>query len=188
MVCAGSSMIGRLFKIMSGFKRAANGRVIDRLHGDIMAAARRPGIYLHLGVPDTFEGRFEAFSLLAILTVRRLGQLEMPGPDMAQELTNAIFRHFDAMLREMGVGDLTVPKRLHTMAEAFMGRSRAYIAAGDDAAAMAEALGRNVLGGKGDPAALLAYVNAVADMLESASMATIYSEPLRFPEPAPRDL
>ena len=45
---------------------------------------------------------------------------------MAQHLVDTVFKHFDRTLREMGVGDTTVPKRMKTMAEAFGGRSAAY--------------------------------------------------------------
>ena len=65
-----------------------------------------------MGVPDTFEGRFESLTLHAALLVRRLRAAEAPGPDMAQHLVDTVFRHFDRTLREMGVGDTTVPKRM----------------------------------------------------------------------------
>jgi cytochrome b pre-mRNA-processing protein 3 len=165
------------------FERTAHGRAIDRLPGEIMAAARRPGLYLRLGVPDSFEGRFEAFALLAILTIRRLGELEAPGPDLAQNLTDAIFRRFDIMFREMGVGDLTVPKRVRAMAEAFIGRSQAYMSARQDDMAMAAALARNVLGGNGDGTILLAYVKATTAMLETTPISVFRTGPLCFPEP-----
>jgi hypothetical protein len=54
-------MIGRLFKLPFMSKRATRERVIDRLHGDIMAAARHPALYLELGVADTFAGRSRHF-------------------------------------------------------------------------------------------------------------------------------
>jgi cytochrome b pre-mRNA-processing protein 3 len=177
-------MIGRLFKLPLMSKRATRERVIDRLHGDIMAAARHPALYLELGVADTFAGRFEAFSLLAILTIRQLAAMASPGPDMGQDLTDAIFRHFDVMLREMGVGDLTVPKRVQALAQAFMGRSRAYHRALHDDAAMALALNRYVQGGKGDPGPLLDYVKACTNMLGGACLISFTTGPLCFPEPA----
>jgi cytochrome b pre-mRNA-processing protein 3 len=179
-------MIGRLFKLPFMSKRATNAGVIDRLHGDIMAAARHPAFYLELGVPDTFEGRFEAFSLLAILTIRQLASMAPPGPDMAQDLTNAIFHHFDVMLREMGVGDLMVPKRVQALAQAFLGRTRAYYEARHDDAAMASALNRNVQGGQGDPGPLLEYVKACTNMLAGVCLVTFTTGPLCFPEPALR--
>src|SRR5271165_3215938 len=110
-------------------QRSRNVRVIDRLHGEIVAAARRPVFYREFGVEDTFEGRFEVFTLHAVLSIRQLGRYPSPGRDMAQDLTDSIFRHFDVMLREIGVGDLSVPKRVKSMAEAFLGRAAAYDAA-----------------------------------------------------------
>ncbi|MEZ6021914.1 MAG: ubiquinol-cytochrome C chaperone family protein [Hyphomonadaceae bacterium] len=48
---------------------------------------------------------------------------------MAQAFTDTLFRFFDAGLREAGVGDLTVPKRMHKLAASFYGRLNAYVAA-----------------------------------------------------------
>jgi cytochrome b pre-mRNA-processing protein 3 len=178
-------MVGRFFKRVSLFRRAANGRVIDRLHGDIMAASRQPGLYLRLGVPDTFEGRFEIFSLLAITTVRRLRELPPSGLEMAQDLTDAIFRHLDIMLREMGVGDLAVPKRVRAIAAVFVDRARLYIAIWRDDDAFARALHRYVLRGQGDPAPLLAYIHRATDALADIGFEQFSVAPLRFPEAAP---
>ena len=51
-------------------------------------------------------------------------------PKAAADLSQALFDHFcddmDANLREMGVGDLTVPKRMQAFGEAFYGRAAAY--------------------------------------------------------------
>jgi cytochrome b pre-mRNA-processing protein 3 len=175
-------MGGRFFKRVYLFRRAANERVIDRLHGNIMAAARRPGLYLQLGVPDTFEGRFEIFGLLAITTIRRLRELPPPGADMAQDLTDAIFRHFDIMLREMGVGDFAVPKRVRAMAAVFVDRARVYMANWHEDVAFAGALHRYVLRGDGDPAPLLAYIRRVADGLASVTLEQFSVGPLCFPD------
>src|SRR6476620_7868248 len=102
------------------FRRSANERVIERLHGEIMAAVRQPSLYADYGVPDTFEGRFEMLILLSTLVVRRLAKLPSPGPEIAQDLTDKIFSEIDAAMREMGVGDLAVPKRIKKMAAAFL--------------------------------------------------------------------
>jgi cytochrome b pre-mRNA-processing protein 3 len=178
-------MIGRFFERVSLFRRAANGRVIDRLHGDIMAAARQPALYLRLGVPDTFEGRFEIFGLLAIATIRRLRELPPPGAEMAQDLTDAIFRHLDIMLREMGVGDLTVPKRVRALAAVFVDRARVYTANWHDDDAFARALYHYVLRGHADPAPLLAYIRRATDGLAGINLEQFSVGSLRFPEAAP---
>ncbi|MBV9393647.1 MAG: ubiquinol-cytochrome c chaperone, partial [Methylobacteriaceae bacterium] len=91
----------------------SNRRLINDLHGRIVAAARRPALFLPpYGIPDTLDGRFDLLVLLTILVLRRLESLPEPGPEIAQELVDAVFEHLDADLREMGVGDLAVPKRI----------------------------------------------------------------------------
>ena len=108
-----------------------------------------PAFYLALGVPDTAEGRFDLIVLHVHLLFRRLsGQ----GAEM-QAIGQGVFDRFvtdmDDSLREMGTGDLAVPKRMRVMGEAFYGRAEAYDAAlsaqGDDA--LTAALARNVYGG-----------------------------------------
>jgi cytochrome b pre-mRNA-processing protein 3 len=111
-----------------------------------MAGVQQPALYLHCGVPDTFEGRLEMLILHTSSAVRRIESLPQPGPELAQDLMDGVFRHLDATLREMGVGDITVPKRIKKHAEAFAGRAVSYakaLEAGDDAA-LRLALARNV--------------------------------------------
>ncbi len=121
------------------FRGRGNAVIIDCLHTDIVAASRRPALYLDLAVPDTLDGRFECLTLHAVLVLRRLQSCEAPGPEVAQHLVDTIFAHFDRSFREMGVGDTSVPKRMKTVVEAFLGRSAAYDAA--LSAAQARALG-----------------------------------------------
>jgi cytochrome b pre-mRNA-processing protein 3 len=110
------------------------------------------------------EGRFEAMTLNGALALIRL-RGEAGAETLAQQFTDRLFRLFDAGLREAGVGDLTVPKRMRALASSFYGRLDAYagpIAAGD-AAALEAALSRNVLGADAPHAApLAAHVLAAA--------------------------
>jgi cytochrome b pre-mRNA-processing protein 3 len=121
-----------------------------QLYGAAVAAARQPAFYAGLGVPDTLDGRFDLVGLHVFLLIRRLRALPPPGPALAQAVFDAMFNDMDLNLREMGVGDLSVGKRVRAMWEAFHGRSSAYQAAleGRDAMKLAEALERNVWRGK----------------------------------------
>ena len=105
--------------IFNLFRSDPRRKVIEALYRHIAAAARRPALYTHLGIPDTLEGRFEALTLHALLVLRRLRRLPPPADDVAQDLVNHLFREFDYALREMGVGDTRVPKRMQTLGEAF---------------------------------------------------------------------
>jgi len=107
-------------------RRSRNHKLIERLHARIIAAARNPVLFLDYGVADTLDGRFEMVTLHAALVLRHMHRLAPPAPDLAQDLADCLFRHFDLALREMGVGDTSVPKRMRALAEAYLGRSLAY--------------------------------------------------------------
>ena len=111
-----------------------------------VAAARDPLYFEALEVPDTLDGRFDLIGLFAALMIRRLRQLPAPGAALAQAVFDAMFADMDFNLREIGVGEMSVGKKIRVMWEAFHGRAQAYEAplAGDDAGALALALGRNV--------------------------------------------
>ncbi len=85
-----------------------------------------PALYLALGVPDTVEGRFEALCLHVVLVLRHLRRLPAPAADIAQDLVNSVFAQLDSSLRELGVGDMGVSKRMKKLAQAFYGRAAAY--------------------------------------------------------------
>lgn len=176
----GASMIGRLFRQANARRRA-----VEDLHIALSMAARRPGLYTGLGVPDTVEGRFEALCLHAILVLRRLNRLPAPAAEVAQDLVNSVFTQLDASLRELGVGDMGVGKRMKKLGAAFYGRAVGYDAALDagDAEALRAALVRNVLGGEGDGAGLAAYVQAADTALAGADLDTLLGAGPPFPEP-----
>jgi cytochrome b pre-mRNA-processing protein 3 len=148
------------------------------LYGAAVAAARAPAFYAALGVPDTLDGRFDLVGLHVYLVIRRLTALPPPGPKLAQAVFDAMFADMDVNLREMGVGDLSVGRRVKEMWEAFHGRSSAYqtaLAAGD-AVALAEALERNVWRGKapaGAAAALAAHALALDAHLATQNLAAL---------------
>ena len=121
-------------------------RVGFELYGAAVAAARAPLFYEVLGVPDTLDGRFDLVGVHVALLIRALRRLPAPGPVLAQAVFDAMFSDMDVNLREMGVGDLSVGKRVRAMWEAFHGRAAAYEAALDagDRPGLAAALERNV--------------------------------------------
>jgi cytochrome b pre-mRNA-processing protein 3 len=114
----------------------------ERLYGEIVAAARRPKFYADWAVPDTVDGRFDMIVLHLFLVLERLkGQGE---EDLRQRLIDTFFKDMDRSLREMGVGDLSVAKKVRKMAEAFYGRVTAYAAALQAPATLPEVLRRNI--------------------------------------------
>lgn len=141
-----------------------------RLYESAVAQSRRPALYLALGAPDTVEGRFEVYSLhVSLLLLRLKGQ-----GAAAAAVSQVLFDHFvsglDHGLREMGVGDLSVGKKMRKLGEAFYGRVRSYedaLAALPDPHALEAMLARTVLEGveAADPAPLAAYAVRCRDLL-----------------------
>ena len=132
------------------------------LYTAAVQAARDPIYFEALAVPDTLDGRFDLVGLFASLVIRRARALPAPGPALAQAVFDAMFADMDFNLRELGVGDLSIPKRMRAMWEAFHGRALAYEAplAAGDAEALTTALARNVWRGKAPPGAAAALAQA----------------------------
>lgn len=169
--------------IFSYFRqKRANREILDRLYGAVMAAARAEPLYRAYQVPDTFEGRFKSFTLHASLIARRLNSLPSPAPDLARDFVDRIFSEFDGMLREMGVGDLGVPKRIKQMAAAFLGRAGAYVDAlqSEDHAVLKAVLIRNIYASKPPSDAtvenLISYVNLFSKTLDQTSFDVFTSD------------
>jgi len=114
--------------------------------------ARAAELYEACGIPDTLDGRFDALALHAALVIDRLRH-EPDGEALSQAFFDAMFRHLDLTLREIGVQDLGVGRRIKIMAEGFHGRALAYRAAlaGEGPAPLAEVLRRNAYGGRPPP-------------------------------------
>lgn len=123
----------------------------ETLHAALAAQARAPGFYAVAGAPDTPEGRFDMLALHMFLVIDRLRR-EAPGTDrLVRLLQEVFFERLDSALREMGVGDLSVGRKVRALAEDFYGRYSAYERgaggeAVDEAGALEDAIARNVLG------------------------------------------
>ncbi len=168
--------------VLGLFRKDPRRAAIETLYQRTAAASREPFLYRDLGIPDTVEGRFEAATLHVILVLRRLTALPSPADEVAQELTDCFFRHLEASLRELAVGDLAVPKRMKKLGEAFTGRSLAYRKAleegGEDA--LAATVARNVLGIAEPAPALASYVRASDAELADLSLNDLLRDGPRF--------
>ncbi|HEX4179789.1 MAG TPA: ubiquinol-cytochrome C chaperone family protein [Caulobacteraceae bacterium] len=149
----------------------------EALYEAAIRQARRPEFYQALGAPDTIEGRFELYNLHVILLLHRLKGDRGAAADAAQALFDAFVGALDHTLREMGVGDLTVPKKMRRLGEAIYGRVKAYdtALAARDLAELSALLDRTVFEGAADAgrAAMAAYVLACADRLAAQPLADI---------------
>src|SRR5262245_7084798 len=170
------------------FRRDARHDTISSLYGTIVAQARLPCFYREYGVPDTLNGRFDLLVLHLGTILDRLEQ----DPEL-RNLGQALFDRFcedmDHNLREMGIGDLSVPKEMRRIGEAFYGRTQAYKAAlaAPGQVALAEALNRNVYGGTpptpAAPARLAAYIREAVRDTSSQKSGDISAGKLRLPDP-----
>lgn len=95
------------------------------LYNQIVCAARAPALYAKAGVPDTLEGRVECIGLHAFCVFRRMTG-EARWDDIGGALSDEIVADFDRSLREMGVGDMTIGKKVKRLAQLFFGRFDAY--------------------------------------------------------------
>ncbi|HMO30822.1 ubiquinol-cytochrome C chaperone family protein [Enterovirga sp.] len=171
---------------MFGFmRRNPREALILHLHERIVAAARHPGLYGAGGFADTVEGRFEALALHVLLVLRRLRALPAPADDVAQDLVDSVFAHLEAGMRETGVGDMGVPKKMRKLGGAFYDRTAKYEAPFEarDAAALGEELGRRLGRPGGEMRALAAHILAAEDSLARQNLAGILEGP-DFPAPA----
>ncbi len=167
------------------FRQSSARAIASVLYGTIVAQARSPALYADLEVPDTVEGRFEMVVLHAALVLRRL-QAGKLAQETGQEVFDLFCADMDRSLREMGVGDLVVGKRMKKMAAAFYGRSAAYNEALAAAApALSEALARNIFpDGRTAAPQLAAYATAVAGRLAGVADEAILAGSLAFPAAA----
>lgn len=175
------------------FKPSARLIAARELYSAIVAQARQEPFYAVLKVPDTLDGRFDLITLHAVLVMDRLAAEGEPQPrDFGQLLFDEMFTQLDLNLREMGVGDLSVPKRVKRMAEVFYGRAGAYRAAlrtGDEQA-LATALERNLYpegAPEGSGRALAAYATSTVKALAAQPAGALMAGRISFPE-APESL
>lgn len=117
----------------------------ERLYGETVRQARSAGFYGEGRVPDTVEGRFEALCLHGFLVLHRLKADGEKGRALAQRFFDAMFADMDRNLREIGIGDLAVGKRIKLLAENFYGRIKSYEEGLSDDRALESALARNLL-------------------------------------------
>jgi cytochrome b pre-mRNA-processing protein 3 len=166
--------------------RVAPRGTIEAIYGMIVTQAREPLFYRNLGVPDTVNGRFDLLVLHLWMVLRRLKSIE-GGTETCQVLFDRFCDDMDANLREMGVGDLTVPKRMQAFGEAFYGRSAAYdLALAGGAEQLALALDKNILNGAHleNARRLALYAEAVIAELAALDEATLQGASWKFPAPA----
>ncbi|HEY5410189.1 MAG TPA: ubiquinol-cytochrome C chaperone family protein [Caulobacteraceae bacterium] len=149
--------------------------------------ARRPEFYRAFVVADTVEGRFELYSLHVALVLIRLKGRGQFAAETAQHLFDAYVRALDDALREMGVSDVTVGKKMRKLGQAFYGRLKAYEDAIEhlpEAGELKALVLRTALEGQPDPAGerLAAYVARAASALDAQSLEDLLQGRVTWPD------
>ena len=166
------------------------------LYARIVRQSRHPELYLELGVPDTVEGRFEMIVLHLFALTHRLVRASDGDADFARAVTEAFVADMDANLREMGVGDLSVGKKVRTLYAVYGRRVAAYdVAISGNAGSGAEAsredaleaaIARNVYAGNGPrdaPGRMAGYVRRMVAALAAAPAEAIRRSVFEFSDP-----
>lgn len=169
------------------FGRRPDGQAVSAVYSRIVGQSRQPFLYTEFGVPDTAIGRFDMIVVHAFLVFRRL-KAQGPGAEaFGQALFDHMFVDMDMSLREMGVGDLSVGKKVKALAKGFYGRVVAYekaLADPDDGAIRA-ALVRNVYPPLEPPeeavAGLARYIRLQAGALANQPVPDILNGRVDFP-------
>lgn len=127
-------------------RKRKNREITERTYREIARCARRPDYYSGMNVPDTVMGRFEMISIMMVLFLRRADRGSEALRQLSADVVDHFFAELDHSIRELGVGDLSVPKRMKKLARMFYGRAEAYTGLLDDrdSRGLAEALRRNI--------------------------------------------
>jgi cytochrome b pre-mRNA-processing protein 3 len=149
-----------------GFGNKSDPKIVDALYEAIVAAARRPVFYSDFGVADTPLGRFEVLSAHMALILRASRTANQQVKDVVQVLNEEFFKDVDHSLRELGIGDAGVPKRMKKLISNFYGRLETYVSAIDSGnqIELAAALERNMA-----PNAELKDANSFATYMMNAA-------------------
>ena len=143
-------------------------RKAGEIYGVIVAQARRPAFYAELGVPDAPSGRYEMVVIHLFLVIEQLRAVADAASPLPRLLVEAFISDMDDSLREMGTGDLSVPKKVRRAATGLYERSMTYKAALEhgDMDALTAVLEEHVYQDVAAPRA-----RALADYIRAASAA-----------------
>ncbi|HEU4660039.1 MAG TPA: ubiquinol-cytochrome C chaperone family protein [Pseudolabrys sp.] len=178
--------------IWSFLRRNPRSDTISILYGTIVTQARLPCFYRDYGVADTVNGRFDLIVLHLTLLFHRLAAEPAERRTLGQRVFDLFCLDMDHNLREMGVGDLAVPKKMKRIGAAFYGALQAYEAAlaAGTGQALIEAVIRNVASNPARPLAadrIAAYMGDAIRVLFEQGYDAIESGIVRFPDPEKRN-
>ncbi|RDE08975.1 ubiquinol-cytochrome C chaperone family protein [Pelagibacterium lacus] len=173
--------------ILSLFRKTKFTAPVYAVYSAIVAQSRRPVFYAEWGASDTMTGRFDMISLHAALVFRRLRSSEKETRQFSQNVFDCFFKDMDRSLREMGVGDLSVAKRIEKMGSLFYGMLTSLSEALDsrEREEVKAFLSRNFHAGGTHPEAdrFADYILLCDDFLATQPVADIMAGTVNFGEP-----
>ena len=151
--------------------------------------ARQPAFYMNMGVPDTIDGRFDMIVMHVILVFRRFSGGDAAARAFGQHVFDIFIKDMDRSLREMGIGDVSIPKKMKKIGQSYFGRSKAYQAAldADDRASLADAVNRNIFTDEPNreaAEALADYVKQLDELLAGQPTADLMAGKFRWADAA----
>ena len=153
---------------------------VRRWRDAVTARARLPEPYLKGWISDTIYGRFNMVTLVATLALRRLRGCGAEGRDLSKAFAEMLFSDFDHALRENGVGDASIARRIRKMGEEFYGLAKAIdeaLEAGAPQKEIAAVLQRNVQPDRDKAMALADYLLLLSERVDDLSDATALAGP-----------
>lgn len=173
--------------ILSLFRKPKLSEPVYAVYNAIVAQSRREIFYAEWGVADTMTGRFDMISLHAALVFRRLRSSEKHSKDFSQSVFDCFFHDMDRSLREMGVGDLSVGKRIEKMGGLFYGMlsNISSILDAGDRARLIDFVSRNFHAGATHPMAerFADYIVKCDETLNAQPVEKIMAGSVSFGEP-----
>ncbi len=164
--------------------------IANQLYLEAVAQARKPVFYTIFEVPDTLDGRFEMIALIGHMMLRRLRREGDAGAALSQAYFDAMFMDMDRNLRELGVSDTAIGKRMKKMMQGFYGRIAAYdegLSETGDQSVLSQALARNLYGTvtveAALPEAIAGYVRELDRALAAQPFDALAGGKVVFPEP-----
>jgi cytochrome b pre-mRNA-processing protein 3 len=164
-------------------RNSLTGKIATELYGRVVAQARQPAFYAEYGVPDTTEGRFDVIVLHLFLVLERLRRDGRATETLGQALIEAFVADMDDSMREIGISDLGVPRRIKKTAAAMLERFEDYRAAlaaadgGQLAGTLARHLGTSPTGAD----RIARYVREATTHIAAHPSEDLWSGPTAFP-------
>ena len=163
---------------------------VGTIYSIIVDTARKPVFYSKLSVPDTVDGRFDMIILHMFFVLNRLQHSDAgDSKAFSQQLFDYMFSDMERSLRELGVGEVGVPKHMKRMMKGFNGRMDQYHTSleQNDTQALTESVRKNIFFGADNVTSdqvkqMTTYAKAQYAHINKASIEDILSGTLTFME------